>query len=734
MGKRDEVTIGYRYYFGAHMGVGLGEHDELVEIKVGDRTAWSGSVTGNTTVRIDAPDLFGGDDKEGGIVGDLDVMMGAPTQPVNSRLAAMLGGLVPAFRGKTTLFFDGLMCSMSAYPKPWKMRMRRILKGWDGAPWYPGKAVILLDSGKIHAMNPVHILVQCLTDRRWGRGLPLARLDEAAYKAAADSCYAEGFGLCLKWSRQDSLKNFMQAVLDHVGGAQFVDRTTGLIKLRLIRDDYDAASLPLFDYDSGLLSIDDDDSSAQTTGCNEVVVKYVRPADGSGGQVRVQNIAAIQSTGAVASASKDYPGIPTPELAQRVALRDLRAGAGYIKKFKIRLDRRGYQIEPGSVFRVRDARRGITNMVLRAGRVDDGTLTDGAITITALQDVFGLPATSYVAVQPSGYVPPDTSAKAITARTLQEVPYRDLALRLAPADLAAVASTSGYLSAIGARPTTLSLAYQILTRVGTSGSFVDHGRGDFAPTGLVVAAMTPTTTIVTITAGLGLDQVVTGRAALIDNEIVRVDAINPSTGTVTLARGCADTVPAAHAAGARIWFYDGSSGIDRTEYTAGVTVQARLLTRTSSALLDQALAATDSLTFAQRQYRPYPPGNLKINGAAYPAAITGGLAVTWAHRDRLTQADQLIATTAANVGPEAGTTYTVRVYSGATLKRTVAGLAGTNWTYADVDAIADGTLQTPRLTISAVRGGLESLQAHDITLERHGLGFRLGNSIGGSIP
>jgi hypothetical protein len=142
MGSGSSYTGGYRYYLGIHMGLNLDECDEIVEIKVADRTAWSGSVTTNTTITIDAPELFGGDKAEGGIVGTLDVMMGGADQPVNDRLAAMLGGIVPAFRGKTTLFYDGQVSAINPYPKPWSVRRRRNLKGWDGAVWYPEKAII----------------------------------------------------------------------------------------------------------------------------------------------------------------------------------------------------------------------------------------------------------------------------------------------------------------------------------------------------------------------------------------------------------------------------------------------------------------------------------------------------------------------------------------------------------------------------------------------------------------
>lgn len=131
MGKKKKVTIGYKYFFGIHAGLARGPLDEIVEIRVGDKTAWQGSVTENAEIRIDQPELFGGEEKEGGIQGTLAVLMGARDQPVHARLAAMLGGIVPAFRGVATTFYDGLISAMSAYPKPWSYRVRRVLRGWE---------------------------------------------------------------------------------------------------------------------------------------------------------------------------------------------------------------------------------------------------------------------------------------------------------------------------------------------------------------------------------------------------------------------------------------------------------------------------------------------------------------------------------------------------------------------------------------------------------------------------
>lgn len=706
MGGRKKQTVGHRYFFGIHMGAGRGPMDELVEIKVGDRTAWSGSVTASSTIQINKPDLFGGDDKEGGIVGPLDVMMGRPDQAVNPRLAAMLGGLVPAFRGVASLFFDGLMCSGSPYPKPWTMRWRRALQGWDGEPWYPVKAVVELtgpDGALIKAMNPAHILYECFTNADWGRGLARSRLDDARWRSAADALFDEGFGLCMAWQRQDSLASFMQGVLDHIGATLFADPFTGLVVLDLIRDDYVVADLPLFDADSGLLSIDDDDAAAQGSSVNEVVVRYRSPLDGKPRQVRVKNPAAIHAMDGVSSTTKDYLGIPTAELALRVAQRDLRAAAGFVKKFKVRLDRRGSEILPGRPFRIRDLARGIGTMVLRAGRVEHGPLGDDAITVTAAQDVFGLPSTSYVDVQAGGWVAPQTTPAAVVTQAVLELPYRDLVATGA----AVPDGGAGLLGAAALAPSPVSLEFQLRTRPALAGAYALAGSGSFCPGGLLADAIAPTDTLVQLAGAQGLDTVEIGRAALLGAEVVRVDAVDVVAAQLTLARGCSDTVPASHAAGTALLVYEDRGAVDPTEYLAGTTMLAKLLTRTGAGVLAEAAAPPVALTIGGRAQRPYPPGDLRLAGLRYPATVTAvTIVVAWQHRDRLLQADQLVDTLHGDIGPEPGTTYAWRLQAmpAETLVAGGAGQVGTGLTLA---AQPSGQY---RLEVWSSRGGLASWQ------------------------
>jgi len=705
-------TIGYRYFMGIHMSLCRGPINELREIRVGDRTAWRGSALGQARWLIAASSLFGGDEGEGGIYGTIDMMLGTETQPVNPRLKRMLGSaLVPAFRGMTTLFFDGLISSMNPYPKPWAFRARRVTAGWDDDNvWYPEKALIWQGNDTITSMNPAHIIYEAFTNREWGRGRSAARIHDASFRAAADQLYAEGFGLCICWRRQEGLGALVKSVIDHINAVLLDDLVTGQVALHLIRDDYVVDDLPLFDEDSGLLGIDEDDAADGAMATNDLVVKFTNMMNqGADDQVRVQNNAAIQSVGSVLSETVQYPHVPTSGLAGRLAQRDLAAKSAAVRRFKVRLDRRGAEVLPGKAFRIRSLKRGYEQLVLRAGQCDYGTLEAGTVTISAVIDAYGLPDTAYVAPQPPTVTPPTADPLPATVRRIFEIPYRDLVHFLTPAQMAEVTDTSCAVGVIARRPSAAARAYTLLTRVG-SAAWGGVDTGDWCPTAQIATALDYLTTTTRITYGTDISTVQSGVPALIDDEIVRVVSLDIDTGDLVIARGCSDTVPAKHAAGARIWFYESDTAVDPVDYAPGVTVQAKVQTRTSTGLLDLELAPIDSHLTGRRQARPYPPGNLRINGEIYPDEVAGDLVIQFSHRDRLQQADQLVDTTVGNIGPEAGTTYIARLFSAGGTLISETPFSGNT---VSVPVASTGVY---RVAVSSVRSGVESFQ---------GLGHRL---------
>lgn len=257
------------------------------------------------------------------------------------------------------------------------------------------------------------------------------------------------------------------------------------------------------------------------------------------------------------------------------------------------------------------------------------------------------------------------------------------------------------------------------------------GAQGFCPVGYLNADITQLQTAVVMTGYTSpiADGIRLGMAAMIDEEIVEVVA--RSGNNLTLARGCCDTVPALHSAGAAIWFFDGSIASDRIEYAGTETIGVKVLPRISSgAEVPIEASPPAGLTFNLRFARPYPPGLVEVNGDPWftdPIPFNldvPTLVITWAHRDRITQQDQLVDHIEADVGPEPGTTYELRVYKADdTLLRTVVGLTGTTWSYEFADAALDfsaaGSDYPGYITLCSRRDGLASFQQYriDFTFE-----------------
>ncbi len=735
-------TIGFRYIMSLHMGLGIGPNDELKEIRVGDLTAWKGQACltcDGFKISIDAPNLFGGDEKEGGILGTAYIYPGCFTQELQGPLtsptgdlpgiAASLGGDVPNFRGVTTVWYHGMVCAMNPYPKEWAFRVRRAHSGWDGGfndGWYLAKAAIHLGVD-IQAMNGAHILVQTATDKDWGRGLDMDMLDENSYIYAANQLCNEGFGLCMPWFRQETVGEFTQMVIDHIGGAQYVDRETGKLTLRLIRDDYDADTLPLYTPTSGLLAIEEDDASASEQAFNEIIVKGFDPNEKADFSVRAQNLASIQSLGVIISNTIEYKGIPTRELAAKVAMRELKAQTS-LRRFTVRLDRRAWRLAPAGVFRISHPGRGIGNLILRIGEVTELDSISGEMEIKAVQDVFGLPLTVYYEAQEPAWTPPSFEAIPAPALRLVERTYRDAYLRIGAGDTAALDPDISFVGMVAERPAGLAAASGFDMAVNLDGGS-DYttvaSNATFDGNATLDASITALATEITLDAAARDDwddEVAPGSLALIGDEIVGVDSYDPVTGIVTVKRGVVDTIPAPHAAAVAVWLLEDVAE-DATEYASGEEVNGIALTRTSTDLLSVAEAepGVQVVTVVGRIAKPFPPGNVEIDGESIYAQTVQHPepVITWTHRDRIAQADLIVGHGEGSVGPEPGTTYTIRVFlEGEVVPvREETGIVGLTWTYDAAMQLADAATPVVAIQLLSVRDGLESYQRYTFAVE-----------------
>lgn len=728
MGSSKRVTVGFWY----HMDIlavlchaGPDDSLELVEIEIGERQAWLGSVTQSDTILIDKPDLFGGEEREGGVQGNVDVMMGEPDMSVNKYLvsscqAAGITGPIPAYRRVMSLFFRGGTVLPGLDPSPefsiirgkkpfkifgvtqymdfippafrwsainpyFKKFRARVRRHWTG--WYPAKAKIG------NYMNPAHIIYECATNSEWGMGYPLSEFDDTRMKAVADVLYDEGFGLGITWYTEMKIEEFMGHIMQHINAVLNEDRVTGELFLKLIRNDYDPSTL--IELNPSNCNLIEYKRPGVGEVVNEVTVKY-RTAQGKWDAVTVQDLAGIVNQGQIINQTIEMPGIRTAELALIVAQRELESRAKPLSKITIEADRIAYSLYNGDVFKFSWPAEGVTSAIFRVLEMGLGTLDNNKIRIDAVLDVFGMPSASYAAPQPSGWVNPSQAPVAVTIQSPREATYLEVIQGIDEANRQFLGPDFGYGILLAARPQADSARYE-LNASNNNVDYADVESAGWTPTALLSAPVGRLTTTLPITGAMDFFKLVPGLIGYLGNEIVQIDPTEDfsNESQIKVKRGCVDTVPAEHPAGTRLWFYDEAlMGFDPTERTQGETVYYKALTVSSRGKLPIADATATSLVFNNRYARPYPPGNLRINGVASPATFSGQPTVTWSHRDRLQQADQIIDTTAGNVGPEPGVTYTLRIYGedGTTLLRTETGLSGTSYTYSEADELGDSEL------------------------------------------
>lgn len=846
-GSTSQVT-GYRYFMALHQGLCRGPINVLYEIRVGDLTAWSETLTTTDFFQINQPNLFGGDQKEGGIDGDGKLFLGAADQTIDTLITDNIeGGFpVPGWRGVTSVFYYGLISSNNPYPKPWKFKVGRTTAGWDTEVWQPTLAVIPMTStpltlitfntqphsgdsifigdlevmfftivsgppdtnvqigsdveataaafaamvnansadmfdgtatntgltvtlqfpaavsvtpghgafttisnqgGGISAMNPAHILYEIVTNNVWGRGLPISFIHEESWLLAAQQLFAEGFGLCLKWNRQDDIDRFVKQIVDHIGAALFIDRQSGLIKLNLIRDNYDPDLLVAFTFANGLLDVVEDETSSSDTVFNEIIVKYVDPVSGNTGSLRVQNLASFQSLGSLISVTTEYVGLPTAALAARVGQRDLQMNSGDIRKFKLKFDRVAWYINPGDVLKISVPERGIAELIVRAGQIEDGPIYDETITITAVQDVFALPESAFVTPQPSYWTPPDRTARVIDSRLVDELTYYDLSESIPPGELGVITMDTGLTKIFAEPPSGYTTDYVVASKTSLETEYVERTIAGFdagaeMTSGLTLHGTTLNFGSITnpfLITATGIPILLVSDADPTQQEYCELTAIDIETGTATIKRGCIDTVPHTFITGDKIWFQTNMPTSDFRDYSTGEIVNVKLLSRTTNDKLSLASALVDTIEIGGRQGRPYPPGNLTIAAIAFEETqiVDGDIVFAWAHRDRVTQGNFLVDHTPGSTGPEAGTTYNVLVYDGdddpdvdAAIRITT-GIVGTTWTYDGTMDATDGSLFSYWFRIESERDGLVSWQSYVVKVTRspgfgEGFGFNFG--------
>jgi hypothetical protein len=710
----DRITLGYQYWLGMQLALTWGTVDELIALEFDDKNVLMLNRVNTANVisfNMDATSLFSSDEPNNGVKGPVKFYNGTFTQTQNAYLATQFGeASIPAYRGISYAVFEKCYLSNndSVPPVAWTIRRTPNTLGLTG-----GRENINGDA------NPACAVFEILTNTVWGAGIPQAAIDLPSFVACANTLHAEGLGISMLIDTAGTGESLSAEILRHVDGVIYVDPETGLHTMALARDDYDIDTIPEINP-----SNIEADSFKFTRGSwdetkNTVKISYIdRAAKFTERMVQHQNLANITSRGGQVDADNfEFLGLSNATAANRVAARTMKTVSSPLARVDCEVNLTVRDVRPGKVLKLRWPQLGIDSLPMRVIEVDYGTLDTGVLRIRATEDIFSVSGVSFIDPPSSGWTNPIEANLPLARQSAFEIPF------------GMITPEAGRFIAVSGSPASgPQRAYTIWQDPAGGSAFVEqNGSKIFTPSATLVSALAANgpaliTAGVTLNNPIAMSSVASVSQAEFDageslarivsaagEEIVAWRTITDNlNGTYTLnniLRGQYDTQPLDHPAGAVVWFITDGLGLAQTvPYTANGNVTLRATPFGVASKLPIASATTMAVTLADRATRPYPVGNLRINGTFRPTTtIIGSLTVSWSPRNRLTQSRVPYSILGPDVAAEVGTTYTVRYYLDDTLVNTQTGIASNSATPYLVNG--EGTV---RVEVETVRSGVTS--------------------------
>ncbi|MFA5702912.1 MAG: VWA domain-containing protein [Advenella sp.] len=584
-----------------------------------------------------------------------------------------------------------------------------VIDGSDPTALY--NAIFFAFMGESPAMNIVHAIRETLTDPDWGMGYMESDLDDASFRAAARQLRAERLGVCILWDRQKSIEDFTTELLKHANAALFVDRRTGLFKIRLIRDDYDADNILELD-ERHIQKVENFRRPTFGELTTSVTINYWNVTTGASSSVTAQDPALAAMQGAPVATTLQFIGLPDAGMAGRVAMLNLRSLSGQYASCDIYADRTARDLEIGDVFKATWPEFGLHGAVMRVVSMAYGDGKTNRIKITCMEDAFSMPLASPVTPSEPIWDNPAQPPKPATRQLSFEVPYLELVQRQGQ-DVVDLLLTNNpdasYVGGAAVSPGGSAINARIYVDSGTG--YEDSGLVDFSPGADVAAPVSRSDTQIAITEAYALDQVTLGTWLQIGTELMAIEGINELGGFITVKRGVLDTVPTTHEAGASIIFWDEYSSAEDTEYVSGETIGVKIAPVSGSGEVPLTDAVAMPVALRGRAARPYPPAQVQVNGVYWPSQVLSSIALTWSHRNRVQQTGSVLLgfTDGGTSEPEAGTTYgvTVRDFQGLELT-TASGMTGTSYIVPGTTMALMGGSGT--IEVFSERDGLECFQ------------------------
>lgn len=480
--------------------------------------------------------------------------------------------------------------------------------------------------------NPAEVIYEILINSDWGcnydANIDVIDMDSLLMLGA--TCEEEGLGISCFINNTAQAYVYIDKILNHINAVKYDSNVTGKLTFKMIRNDYEVQKLKIFN-PSNCESLDftriDWSETASSVSVNFTLAenKYIEA------QLVVSDVANPLITNLYNEFNIDGTYFTEPKNARIMAQTQLLSAAYPLSAVNFVCNRYGYDLNIGEPIVVNWDFYGISKQIFRVTDIDYGTLTDGKITITAMEDVFGFDQTDYSFSPSPVWTDPEEDPEDISNYLFFEYPY----------EMAKDLNT--YVYAYAAQPSIETIQWYVWRRLGANYSMrstsnkwsmmgrmrygYDEAYDDNDTIGFEIVDV-PNNSVKDLDDKIALinsnPYMYTNKSGLnlleCNGEIMSYSGIdllpNGNYRVYGVVRGVYDTVPKKHLAYDVIHFLDYGLNVNLSSYVcaSGFTSQESLELTTSSQTKAQTFDINKTVNFetVRRTESPSIMGNLKF--------------------------------------------------------------------------------------------------------------------------
>lgn len=508
-----------------------------------------------------------GGDAGGGMILPTTWYPGTFDQNVDSCIEDSVGaGQVPAYRGTAHAVFCDAFIGESPQ-----------LKKIQFQPSSYSTNISSDDGGKLNAssvdINPAEAIYEILTNEWRGLGVDPNLIDlDNTFTDAHATLKSENHGCSIIVSSPKTGKQVLTEILRQIDGI-LRQNSEGIIELILIRDDYDASLLDIYDEDD-IVSIENFTKTTWEDVRSQVKVSFSdRNKEEAEGRVAVaQDMAVYGMIGRLSTANISFPFCYDPVLANKLAQRELNRLSVPLFRLTAIFNRNAYKLKTGDVIKINWSEYGFSELIMRVQKMDLGLLDDNKVRVELVQDVFAVTEAVFGPPEDSLFEDDTGLAEDITVYDVTELPY--IAARNLPTF---IGDGDNVPLILPTPPTTNSTMYTVYIGDNTGELVIrDPGEAEYPATGTLKSAygrLEGFATGLDSTTGFVLENLngqdwetewavaeIRGLGGLlyVDGEWMAYTtaSLDSGTGELTVSniyRGLFGTVPQTHAAGTRVF-------------------------------------------------------------------------------------------------------------------------------------------------------------------------------------